>query len=80
MNFLAHLCLASGDDGLMLGGLFGVGLARLGIGLATLAETVELAMGGQEVSRLQVGQIAYPIKASGAVTRPTSGGTPAMPA
>ena len=23
MNFLAHLCLASGDDGLMLGGLFG---------------------------------------------------------
>lgn len=37
-------------------------LARLGIGVATLAETVELAMGGQEVSRLQVGQIAYPIK------------------
>ena len=23
MNFLAHLCLANGDDGLMLGGLFG---------------------------------------------------------
>ncbi len=37
-------------------------LARFGIGLTTLAETVELAMGGQEVSRLQVGQIAYPIK------------------
>ena len=37
-------------------------LARLGIGVATLAETVELAMGGEEVSRLQVGQIAYPIK------------------
>tara|TARA_R110002072_G_scaffold141664_3_gene286944 strand:- start:55408 stop:58659 length:3252 start_codon:yes stop_codon:yes gene_type:complete len=37
-------------------------LARQGIGVDTLAETVELAMGGQEVSRLQVGQIAYPIK------------------
>ncbi len=37
-------------------------LARLGIHVAALAETVELAMGGQEVSRLQVGQIAYPIK------------------
>ncbi|HEB53582.1 MAG TPA: efflux RND transporter permease subunit, partial [bacterium] len=37
-------------------------LARMGIDLAALAETVELAMGGQEVSRLQVGQIAYPIK------------------
>ena len=23
MNFLAHLCLANGDSGLMLGGLFG---------------------------------------------------------
>ncbi len=37
-------------------------LARLGIGVAEVAETVELAMGGEETSRLQVGQVAYPIK------------------
>ncbi len=37
-------------------------LSRLGVDVAALAETVELAMGGQEVSRLQVGQMSYPIK------------------
>jgi CzcA family heavy metal efflux pump len=37
-------------------------LARLGISVAHLAETVELAMGGEDISRLQVGQVAYPIK------------------
>ncbi|PIE22654.1 MAG: CusA/CzcA family heavy metal efflux RND transporter [Planctomycetota bacterium] len=37
-------------------------LARLGISTEQLAKTVELAMGGEEISRLQLGQIAYPIK------------------
>ncbi|MEX1023776.1 MAG: efflux RND transporter permease subunit [Planctomycetota bacterium] len=36
-------------------------LAARGIALADLAETVELAMGSKEISRLQAGQITYPI-------------------
>lgn len=39
-------------------------LARFGMGVSELAETVELAMGSEEVSRFQVGQISYPIKVS----------------
>jgi CzcA family heavy metal efflux pump len=37
-------------------------LARNGIDVETLGETVELAMGGHEVSRFQVGQLSYPIR------------------
>ena len=41
-----------------------VALARQGLGVADLAETVELAMGAEEVSRFQVGRMSYPIKVS----------------
>tara|TARA_R110002126_G_scaffold75704_8_gene188869 strand:- start:13906 stop:17133 length:3228 start_codon:yes stop_codon:yes gene_type:complete len=37
-------------------------LARNGISVGALGETVELAMGGEEVSRYLVGQISYPIR------------------
>ncbi|MFT7617789.1 MAG: CzcA family heavy metal efflux pump [Planctomycetota bacterium] len=36
-------------------------LAALGLRVSDVAETVELAMGGEEVSRMQVGQISFPI-------------------
>lgn len=39
-------------------------LAREGIDVVEVAETVELAMGAEEVSRFQVGRITYPIKVS----------------
>ena len=39
-------------------------LAQQGLSVADLAETVELAMGAEEVSRFQEGRIAYPIKVS----------------
>lgn len=36
-------------------------LAALGLSVANVAQTVELAMGGERVSRVPVGQISYPI-------------------
>lgn len=39
-------------------------LASHGLGVMDLAETVELAMGAEEVSRFQVGRMTYPIKVS----------------
>jgi len=36
-------------------------LAAFGLSVEDVAETVELAVGGEEISRLQVGQISYPI-------------------
>lgn len=36
-------------------------LAAKGLRVSDVAETVELAMGGEEVSRMQVGQISFPI-------------------
>lgn len=39
-------------------------LAQQGLDVMDLAETVELAMGAEEVSRFQVGRMTYPIKVS----------------
>ncbi|MCK6474423.1 MAG: efflux RND transporter permease subunit [Planctomycetes bacterium] len=36
-------------------------LARFGLNVEDVANTVELAMGGEEVSRMQEGQVSYPI-------------------
>lgn len=36
-------------------------LARFGLNVEDVAKTVELAMGGEEVSRMQEGQVTYPI-------------------